>query len=97
MSSLRVTICYAAEGIDAREEMVLSLGAAATLGDAISAARQRPAWAEIDVAAVGIWGRVKPLATLLRDGDRVEIYRPLKADPKAARRHRAVGRASRKM
>ncbi len=37
---------------------------------------------------VGIWGRVMPLDTLLRDRDRVEIYRPLTVDPKQARRLR---------
>lgn len=37
---------------------------------------------------IGIWGRVMPLDTLLRDRDRVEIYRPLTVDPKEARRLR---------
>ncbi len=38
--------------------------------------------------ATGIWGRVKPPHTILRQGDRLEFYRPLKADPKQARRAR---------
>lgn len=37
---------------------------------------------------VGIWGRVMPPDTLLRDRDRIEIYRPLTVDPKEARRLR---------
>jgi len=37
---------------------------------------------------VGIWGRVMPQDTLLRDRDRIEIYRPLTVDPKEARRLR---------
>lgn len=37
---------------------------------------------------VGIWGRKAALARLLVEGDRVEIYRALKVDPKAARRER---------
>lgn len=37
---------------------------------------------------IGIWGRVMPLDTLLRDRDRIEIYRPLTVDPKEARRLR---------
>jgi putative ubiquitin-RnfH superfamily antitoxin RatB of RatAB toxin-antitoxin module len=42
---------------------------------------------------IGIWGRVKPLQTLLRDRDRIEVYRPLTVDPKEARRlrYRAAG------
>ena len=36
----------------------------------------------------GIWGRKQPLQAALRDRDRVELYRPLKVDPKEARRLR---------
>lgn len=36
----------------------------------------------------GLWGRLHPADALLRDLDRVEIYRPLKVDPKEARRLR---------
>ncbi|MBI1964937.1 MAG: RnfH family protein [Betaproteobacteria bacterium] len=43
----------------------------------------------IGLASVGLFGRAVPLDTLLKDGDRVEIYRPLIADPKQARRDRA--------
>ena len=38
---------------------------------------------------VGVFGKRVTLDTPLRDGDRVEIYRPLIADPKTARRERA--------
>jgi len=44
---------------------------------------------EIDPVRVGVFGRVVSSTTLLRDGDRVEIYRPLRVDPKEARRRRA--------
>ncbi|MCX2864113.1 RnfH family protein [Paucibacter sp. PLA-PC-4] len=42
---------------------------------------------------IGIWGRIKPLDTLLRERDRIEVYRPLTVDPKEARRlrYRAAG------
>jgi len=45
---------------------------------------------EIDLGAlaVGVWGEVLSLSTPLRDGDRVEVYRPLAIDPKEARRQR---------
>jgi putative ubiquitin-RnfH superfamily antitoxin RatB of RatAB toxin-antitoxin module len=38
---------------------------------------------------VGIWSRAASLETALREGDRVELYRDLKADPKDMRRRRA--------
>ena len=44
---------------------------------------------EIDPARVGIFGNKARLDDELRSGDRVEIYRPLIADPKEARRRRA--------
>lgn len=46
---------------------------------------------EIDLATavIGIYGRRKSLSTVLNDGDRIEIYRTLLADPKQARRKRA--------
>lgn len=40
-------------------------------------------------AEPGIWGRPVALDTALREGDRIEFYRPLTADPKQARRQRA--------
>ena len=39
---------------------------------------------------VGIWGRKVALTHVLRDNDRVEVYRPLTVDPKVARRERFV-------
>lgn len=46
---------------------------------------------EIDLAKnkVGIFGKLVKLDTVLRDKDRVEIYRPLIADPKEVRKKRA--------
>jgi len=46
---------------------------------------------EIDLAVnkVGIFSKIQKLDTVLHSGDRIEIYRPLQADPKEARRQRA--------
>lgn len=41
---------------------------------------------------VGIFSKVVPLSTLLKDGDRVEIYRPLIIDPKQARLRRVMSK-----
>lgn len=37
---------------------------------------------------VGVWGRRCPTTQVLEEGDRLEIYRPLRVDPKVARRER---------
>ena len=44
--------------------------------------------------AVGVHGRLRPPDWPLRDGDRVELYRPLEVDPKTARRRRAGQRCA---
>ena len=72
----------------------LTLKAPVTAGEAIrlsGIARQFP---ELDLtrATFGIFGQVVDAQVLLREGDRVEIYRPLLADPKAVRRARAARR-----
>ncbi|WP_294766680.1 RnfH family protein [uncultured Rhodoferax sp.] len=43
---------------------------------------------EIDALALGIWGRKVSGSQVLREGDRVELHRPLTVDPKVARRER---------
>ena len=61
------------------------------VADAQRRAALDPDFAHVDVmnAAVGIFGTAVTAAQLLKPGDRIEIYRPLQADPKAARRARA--------
>ena len=45
---------------------------------------------ELEEAKVGIFGKAAAMTMVLSDGDRVEIYRPLIADPKEVRRKRAA-------
>ena len=47
---------------------------------------------DLDVAAMGLFGKAvkQPKTELLKQGDRIEIYRPLLIDPKAARANRAA-------
>ncbi len=52
---------------------------------------------ELEEAKVGIFGKAAKMTTVLADGERVEIYRPLIADPKEVRRKRAAqGKAMKK-
>jgi uncharacterized protein len=63
----------------------------ATIGDFLRMAAVDPDFAGIDIAnsAVGVFGKLATIDQVLTDRDRVEIYRPLAADPKSARRARA--------
>jgi len=57
----------------------------------LMAAQSQP----LEALRVGVWGRVRALDTLLRERDRVEVYRPLTVDPKEARRLRYAKRGQR--
>lgn len=78
-------------------DRLLLLQAPATVGAAIEASGILAALPELAGAAlqVGVFGQPRTLADRLFDGDRVEVYRPLAIDPKAARRIRAAVRRRR--
>ncbi|WP_234096597.1 RnfH family protein [Citrobacter portucalensis] len=69
----------------------LTLQQGATVEEAIRASGLLELRTDIDLSKnkVGIYSRPVKLADVLQDGDRVEIYRPLIADPKELRRQRA--------
>ena len=69
--------------------VVLELETGAAVRDALEQAGLPPD------SPVGIHGRRVGPGEVLADGDRVEVYRPLRADPKEARRRRAVSRRRR--
>ncbi len=73
--------------------VALDLPEGATAEDALRCSGLLDQFPEIVGHAMGIWGRAAKLSDPLRDQDRVEIYRPLVADPKEARRWRAAKKA----
>ena len=84
-----------------QEQTLLSLQIpqGSTLGDAIRASGIMEKYPEIDLAKnkLGIFGKLSKEDAVLRDRDRVEINRPLIADPKEVRRKRAEeGKAMKK-
>jgi putative ubiquitin-RnfH superfamily antitoxin RatB of RatAB toxin-antitoxin module len=87
--TLSIEVCYALpEGKSAI--CALSLAEGVTVREAIEASGLLARFPEIDLGAqkVGVFGRIRPLDAVLVDRDRVEIYRPLKVDPKVARQRR---------
>ncbi len=88
--SINIEVAYAKPE---RQELVkLKLPAGSTLQQALEASGLPQKHAEIDLAKgrFGIYGKLAKLDTVLRDRDRVEIYRPLIADPKEVRKQRAA-------
>ena len=71
--------------------IALTVPSGSTVSDVISASPLARRFPDIPVAdlAVGIWGRVVKRDHPVRDGDRIEIYRPLQIDPREARRQLA--------
>jgi hypothetical protein len=86
---ITIEVAYAA----ARGQTVLRLRvkSGTTVGEAIKQSGILEQFPEIDLGLnkVGIFGKLARTDTILRDRDRVEIYRALIADPKEARRRRA--------
>jgi uncharacterized protein len=89
MNRIRVTVVYALP--DAATEIEVRLPAGATVADAVerSGLAARHPDADIPRRPVGVFGERVDRRTPVADGDRVEVYRPLVADPKDARRKRA--------
>jgi putative ubiquitin-RnfH superfamily antitoxin RatB of RatAB toxin-antitoxin module len=87
---LSVEVAYATP---AKQAIVcLEVPAGCTVGEAIerSHIREQFPGMRVDAGAVGIFSRKVSLEDELCEGDRVEIYRPLIADPKESRRKRAA-------
>ncbi|HWZ49624.1 MAG TPA: RnfH family protein [Herbaspirillum sp.] len=92
---LHIQLCYAEPDLEILRELDVAEGT--TLQQAIIQSGILREVNAIDLAAckVGIYGKLKTPDTILREHDRIEIYRPLIADPKDSRRLRA-GHKSRK-
>jgi uncharacterized protein len=86
---IEVTVAFSPAPREVREwELRLPVGS--TVADAIGASGLRGEFPALDFGALAlaVWGRKASLQQPLRDGDRVEAYRPLMVDPKVARRER---------
>lgn len=89
-ADLEVEVAYARP--DVQQVVRLTLPAGATLRDAVvrSGFLERFPELELERQAVGIYGKPASLDATVSDGDRIEIYRPLIANPKEMRRRRAI-------
>lgn len=88
--TLTVEVAYGERDRQGLVEVELPVGA--TVSEAIEASGLTAEFPALEVhpERVGIFGRKVSLEQVLREGDRVEIYRPLLADPKEVRRARAA-------
>lgn len=93
---LRISLLYASAPRTVHEA-TLELRQGATIAHALAHAGWLSRFPEIKAQALatGVWGRLAGEHTELSDGDRVEVYRGLRVDPKVARRERFVGQGAR--
>ncbi|MCJ8169859.1 RnfH family protein [Atopomonas sediminilitoris] len=97
-SEISVEVAYATPE---RQELVkVKIAHGASMLDAARAANLQRFFPQLDVdsAPMGIFGKAvaKPEQRVLEEGERVEIYRPLIADPKEVRKQRAAKLAQEK-
>ena len=88
---MRVEVVFA---LRERQELIeTDVKEGATVADAIAASDLARVFPEVDFAGLqaGIWGKPVGRDKPVRDGDRVELYRPLRIDPKEARRLKVGG------
>lgn len=90
VDTINVEVAYALPEKQVIRAVNVELGT--TIGGAIVQSGIMMEFPELDIekSDVGIFGKVATMTTVLADGDRVEIYRPLIADPKEVRRKRAA-------
>lgn len=87
---IQVEVAYARP--DMQVILAVSIEAVATVEEIITASGVLTQFPEIDLSInkVGVFGKLSKLKATLKDGDRVEVYRALIADPKEVRRRRAA-------
>ena len=88
LSKIKIDVVLAVPGRQELRRILLPEGS--TVEDAVRLSGLSEGIPGFDPARVGIHGKLVPGNTILRDRDRVEIYRPLQADPKDVRRMRAA-------
>lgn len=86
---IHVEVAYALPQVQMLIPLNVPLGT--TLEEAVKLSGVLEKFPDIDLTnnKVGIWNKASELTAVLREKDRVEIYRPLIADPKEVRRKRA--------
>ncbi len=90
VKTIRVEVAYARP--DKQVIIPVEVPEGATLAQALILSRIQELFPEIEptTAKVGVFGKLSKGSATLRPGDRVEVYRPLIANPKAVRKQRAA-------
>lgn len=94
---IAVTVVYSSHAREIEEKtLVLEEGSTVEQALVASGLVLPPTLEAAPLAGMGIWGKKVGLTHVLRDQDRLEVYRPLTVDPKVARRERFAGQGAKK-
>jgi putative ubiquitin-RnfH superfamily antitoxin RatB of RatAB toxin-antitoxin module len=91
---MNITLVYAPAPREVHE-LALEMPDGCTLEQALERSGWLERFPDIRTLPTGIWNHKAARETPLREGDRVEVYRDLRVDPKVARRERFVGQGAR--
>ena len=91
---MHITLLYASAPREVHQS-ALDLAEGASAAAALREAGWLARFPEIGSLGLAVWGRRCTPDHALRDGDRLEVLRPLRVDPKVARRERFVGQGAR--
>jgi putative ubiquitin-RnfH superfamily antitoxin RatB of RatAB toxin-antitoxin module len=86
--TFNIEVCYASDAAQFLRALRVPAGTTIEQAIALSGVLREVPGIDLAAMAVGIYAKKKTLDTVLREHDRIEIYRPLIADPKNARRRR---------
>lgn len=91
---MQVTLVFSSAPREVHEAL-LQLPDGATAADALRASGWLEQFKDVEGLSLAIWGRRCAGTHVLREGDRLELLRPLRVDPKVARRERFTGQGAR--
>jgi len=91
---IHIQVCYATPLREYFRDLVVEQGTTIEQAIGLSGILQDIPGIDLATQPVGLFGKKRPLDTVLRERDRIEIYRPLVADPKDSRRKRAEKKAA---
>ena len=89
MGEISVQVCYARTDRQTLRDLKVAAGTTIRAAIEQSGILHEEPGIDLDHCRVGVFGKLKTAETILQERDRIEIYRPLVADPKESRRKRA--------
>ncbi|SDF72511.1 MULTISPECIES: RnfH family protein [unclassified Duganella] len=94
VETFAIQVCYASDAVQFLRDLQVPAGTTLEQAIALSGVLTEVPGLDLSQLQTGIYAKKKPLDTVLRAHDRVELYRPLIADPKNARRRRKASPAA---